>query len=167
MKPSEGERLTPTSPATDVAAQIRHRGDLTALVKRLRAAATCAEAVDLAAAALRAVPPAPASAPPLEERLKELAKRVTCSDVHEGTLCAPCRADGVGCLRAWACDGQWPISVAAAAPPRETPDWAQCEHTWAEVDGDCPEHCTPVRCSRCRVPGERNNKTQEVFWPAT
>ncbi len=47
-------------------------------------------------------------------RAHTLAQRVTCSEVHEGVLCAPCRIQGAGCLRAWAVNGDWPPSKNAA-----------------------------------------------------
>ncbi len=62
-------------------------------------------------------PPAPPDPLRWLEKLEELAKRVTCSEVHEGTLCQRCREDGVGCLRAWAINRQWPFGC--RIPPSE------------------------------------------------
>lgn len=46
--------------------------------------------------------------------------------------------------------------------------WDTCEHEWEEVDDDlCPPQCTSVECKKCEVPGQRNDNTGEVFWPAT
>lgn len=45
------------------------------------------------------------------QRLQALAKRVTCHEVHEGTLCRDCRREDNGCLRSWALHGEWPDRV--------------------------------------------------------
>ena len=48
-------------------------------------------------------------------------------------------------------------------------DWDTCEHEWKdELDGSGTNDLfTDVKCIKCRVPGQKTNKTDEVFWPAT
>ena len=48
-------------------------------------------------------------------------------------------------------------------------DWNTCEHEWkALIDSQFHnENSTDVVCVKCRCPGEMDNKTKEVFWPAT
>lgn len=48
-------------------------------------------------------------------------------------------------------------------------DWYKCAHVWAEeIDSQFSnEYATSVVCEKCKCPGERNEKTGEVFWPAT
>jgi len=45
----------------------------------------------------------------------------------------------------------------------------ECEHDWKEaVDSQFSnEHETDVKCIRCGVAGSRNEKTGDVYWPAT
>lgn len=48
--------------------------------------------------------------------------------------------------------------------------WYDCgNHEWKEweFDYDLGEGRSQVYCVRCKCPGERNDKTGEVFWPAT
>ncbi len=46
--------------------------------------------------------------------------------------------------------------------------WDDCfEHDWKEVDSDIGGNRTDVVCRKCGCPGERDDKTGEVFWPAT
>jgi hypothetical protein len=48
-------------------------------------------------------------------------------------------------------------------------NWDDCEHIWnAKIDSQfSSEHFTAVKCVKCQCPGEMNNKTGEVYWPAT
>lgn len=47
-------------------------------------------------------------------------------------------------------------------------DWNFCEHEWEEIDSQFSnEKITAVRCVKCDCPGELDNKTEEVFWPAS
>jgi hypothetical protein len=42
------------------------------------------------------------------------------------------------------------------------------EHDWRVKDGQGnSELFTEVRCELCGIPGERDEKSGEVFWPAT
>lgn len=46
--------------------------------------------------------------------------------------------------------------------------WAACDHSWHEVESQfSSEYATDVRCEKCGCPGEKDNKTGDVFWPAT
>ncbi len=50
----------------------------------------------------------------------------------------------------------------------ERRDWDTCSHEWEEFDSMFTnEWKTDVRCVWCRCPGERDEETQEVHWPAT
>ena len=42
-----------------------------------------------------------------------------------------------------------------------------CEHWWVEKDDELGGDRSTVQCSKCKVSGERNNKTGEVFYPIT
>ena len=44
-----------------------------------------------------------------------------------------------------------------------------CGHEWkiAPGDWDAAEGRSSVECEKCGVPGERTDKTGEVYWPAT
>lgn len=45
---------------------------------------------------------------------------------------------------------------------------AKCAHDWHEVESMFSnEHQTEVRCSKCGVTGERDERDGSVFWPAT
>lgn len=46
-------------------------------------------------------------------------------------------------------------------------NWTECEHEWRELDTDIGGERTDVVCSKCDCPGERDDRTGEVFWPAT
>jgi hypothetical protein len=47
-------------------------------------------------------------------------------------------------------------------------DWYKCEHEWEEYgDYDLGGDRTEVKCTKCGCCGERDDKTGEVFWPAT
>ena len=47
-------------------------------------------------------------------------------------------------------------------------NWNECEHLWVEVDSQYSnELFTDVRCEKCNCPGEKDNKSGDVFWPAT
>lgn len=48
-------------------------------------------------------------------------------------------------------------------------DWDNCQHEWkARIDSQFhSESFTDVYCVKCDCPGEKNNETGEVFWPAT
>ena len=48
-------------------------------------------------------------------------------------------------------------------------DWDTCEHEWkALIDSQFHnENSTDVVCVKCRCPGEQDNATGEVYWPAT
>jgi len=49
-----------------------------------------------------------------------------------------------------------------------TSDWKNCIHEWAEYESEYSnEYHTQVRCVICHCPGERDEETQEVYWPAT
>lgn len=43
------------------------------------------------------------------------------------------------------------------------------QHEWVTAPGDwdAMEGVSEVICSKCGVPGQRTDKTGEVFWPAT
>jgi hypothetical protein len=47
--------------------------------------------------------------------------------------------------------------------------WDDCEHEWEPVIDSqfSNETHTDVRCKKCGCPGERDEKTGEVYWPAT
>lgn len=47
--------------------------------------------------------------------------------------------------------------------------WDECEeHEWVEDgDYDLGGDRTEVICTHCGAPGERDDKTGEVYWPAT
>jgi len=49
------------------------------------------------------------------------------------------------------------------------PNWCQCPgHVWKEYESEYTnEYHTQVRCIVCRCPGERDEKTGDVYWPAT
>lgn len=50
----------------------------------------------------------------------------------------------------------------------DNPHWTECEHVWVESQFyDLGGDRTVVVCNRCGVPGERDDSTGEVFWPAT
>ena len=44
------------------------------------------------------------------------------------------------------------------------PDPKYCEHEWVSVESQCERD---VRCSLCGIPGERDEKTNVVYFPAT
>jgi hypothetical protein len=47
-------------------------------------------------------------------------------------------------------------------------DWDNCAHEWEpRGDFDLGGNRTEVECIHCGCPGERNNDTGEVYWPAT
>jgi hypothetical protein len=48
-------------------------------------------------------------------------------------------------------------------------DWTKCKHEWvAKTDSQFhSEKFTDVVCPKCECPGEQNNETKEVYWPAT
>lgn len=49
------------------------------------------------------------------------------------------------------------------------PDWNNCEHEW-QVEMDSQFHSeveTSVKCVKCGCHGARDNKTGQIFWPAT
>jgi hypothetical protein len=48
-------------------------------------------------------------------------------------------------------------------------DWYNCDHKWrAEIDSQAHnESQTAVYCMKCGCPGDQENKTGDVFWPAT
>jgi len=50
-----------------------------------------------------------------------------------------------------------------------TGSWDDCAHEWQEkIDSQShSENQTDVFCIKCGCPGERDNKTGDVFWPAT
>ena len=56
-----------------------------------------------------------------------------------------------------------------SVPETTTPSWDTCPaHAWQEVESQFSnEHRSQVKCKTCGVPGERENDTGEVFWPAT
>lgn len=44
----------------------------------------------------------------------------------------------------------------------------QCDHDWEEIDSQfSSERFTEVRCKRCECPGQMDNITGAVTWPAT
>jgi hypothetical protein len=48
--------------------------------------------------------------------------------------------------------------------------WDACEHEWKIAPGDWDsgiKDTEEVICIKCQCPGERDNKTNEVCWPAT
>lgn len=48
------------------------------------------------------------------------------------------------------------------------PRWSDCQHEWKEVESQWNnERYTSVTCKKCHCPGERDERTGEVFWPAT
>ena len=50
----------------------------------------------------------------------------------------------------------------------ETINWLKCEHSWSGKDSQFTnEYFTIVVCEKCKCPGEQNNVTSEVIWPAT
>lgn len=51
----------------------------------------------------------------------------------------------------------------------ESREWHECEHTWTRKlgDYDCPPGFTEVVCIHCNCPGERDDISGKVFWPAT
>lgn len=52
----------------------------------------------------------------------------------------------------------------------EQPSWDECPcHTWkiAPDDWDVGGNRSCVECTACGVPGERDEDTGDVFWPAT
>lgn len=47
-------------------------------------------------------------------------------------------------------------------------DWHDCDHDWEEIDSQFSnERFTEVRCKRCECPGQMDNRTGTVTWPAT
>ena len=52
---------------------------------------------------------------------------------------------------------------------KPTLSWSNCEHEWQEkIDSQfSSELFTDVVCKKCGCPGQRNESTQEVYWPAT
>jgi hypothetical protein len=48
-------------------------------------------------------------------------------------------------------------------------DVDNCHHIWRDVTDSqfSNEHSSDVVCTLCGCPGERDNETGEVFWPAT
>lgn len=51
---------------------------------------------------------------------------------------------------------------------RPAPTWDKCEHEWrARGDFDLGGNRTEVECVKCQCPGEHDDKTGDVFWPAT
>jgi len=45
---------------------------------------------------------------------------------------------------------------------------ANCEHEWQELESMFSnENHTDVRCTKCGMPGERDETDGSVFWPAT
>lgn len=48
-------------------------------------------------------------------------------------------------------------------------NWTYCEHDWIEKTDSqfSNEYFTDVYCIKCGCPGEKYNKTGEVFWPTT
>lgn len=46
--------------------------------------------------------------------------------------------------------------------------WNDCQHEWKEVESQFTNDLfTDVVCVKCKCPGELNNQTKEVFFPAT
>lgn len=68
---------------------------------------------------------------------------------------------------------QWHMDTAnsIAAEFKQTGDAdEQCQHEWKESissDSEIGGDRTYVKCVRCGVPGERNDKTGDVYYPAT
>lgn len=55
-----------------------------------------------------------------------------------------------------------------ATPDQPSEAAVLCAHDWREVESQFSnEYFTDVRCALCAVPGQRDEKTGEVFWPAT
>ncbi len=48
-------------------------------------------------------------------------------------------------------------------------NWNECEHEWQEHPDSqfSNELVTEVVCKKCGCPGQREEKTGDVFWPAT
>jgi hypothetical protein len=47
-------------------------------------------------------------------------------------------------------------------------NWDHCDHDWKESPySDIGGDRTIVECKKCGCPGERDDNTGEVFWPAT
>lgn len=48
-------------------------------------------------------------------------------------------------------------------------DWQNCKHEWRELVDSLwhSEIETAVECKKCGCPGAKDNKTGEVYWPAT
>jgi len=48
-------------------------------------------------------------------------------------------------------------------------DWNECSHEWevSKRDWDLGGERSDVICTKCQCPGERDDVTGEVFWPAT
>lgn len=46
-------------------------------------------------------------------------------------------------------------------------DWDSCDHEWRETDEAVAVGHTGVICKKCACPGERYDKTGDIFWPAT
>lgn len=56
--------------------------------------------------------------------------------------------------------------------PESLPDspfsWDNCAHEWREVDSQFnSELFTDVVCTKCQMPGQLDEQTKEVFFPAT
>lgn len=47
--------------------------------------------------------------------------------------------------------------------------WDECDHEWRNStrDYDLAGNRSEVVCTKCGCPGERDDDTGEVFWPAT
>lgn len=50
---------------------------------------------------------------------------------------------------------------------QDKPTWDACKHEWVRAPGDWDSSFEEVVCRICGVPGERDEKTGGVFWPAT
>lgn len=47
--------------------------------------------------------------------------------------------------------------------------WDECDHDWVEkIDGfSSSESQIDLKCAKCGCPGAKDQKTGDVFWPAT
>jgi len=49
--------------------------------------------------------------------------------------------------------------------------WDNCDHQWRENTSDNiadgKSGCTQMVCEKCKVSGERDDATGEVYWPCT
>ncbi len=106
-------------------------------------------------------------------RLRELASRVTCSEVSEGVICQMCRYEGNGCLRAWALNGEWPAvldtegdrlqdGVALIAAERRRQVRAE---DWTPVHDDTHTRGELARAAACYALQHTTVSGRAIRWP--